>query len=121
MSEDQACKGNADWQRNWQRVASTHTLEDLLIVDQPPEVAPPICWKTLATGLGCLAGGLMFILVLPAWLLATIVPFQVPAPPWLSFFILDKYYGALLAMTVPTALAAVTLHWVASKLFKHNY
>lgn len=121
-SYGQACANDAtEWQQKWQRVASTHTLVDLLTVDQPADFSAPICWKTVAFGAAlCMLGG-TFLFGIPMWLLSSVVFGHTHVPEWAILFVKDQYFGPLLTMTVPVACAAICLHWLASKLFKHNY
>lgn len=111
----------ADWQRNWHRVASTHTIQDLLTVDHAPDRAAPMCFKSVLLGFGCVAAGAVLMVVLPVCLLNDHFNLGVMVPMCAALCLREVCYGPLLLMTLPTALTAITLHWLLSKLFKHNY
>ncbi|KAL4458776.1 hypothetical protein ABPG75_013641 [Micractinium tetrahymenae] len=109
----------ATLERNWRRVASTHTLQDLLNVNDPSKQRHGPDIKLLALGLllvvagvASLAAGVFVILVAP------LLP---PSPyAWLAAVQADRYYHLLLPLTVPVTIAAIALNWFSMKLFKHN-
>lgn len=110
-----------DWQKKWHRVASTHTIQDLLTVDHAPETAAPLCFQAVLVEIGCILAGILMVMVLPVCLLEDQFNLEMKFPFCSALCLQDRCYGPLMLMTIPTAAAAVTLHWLLSKLFKHNY
>jgi phosphatidylinositol glycan anchor class Y biosynthesis protein len=118
---DNTTDSSAVWQRNWRRVASTHSLQDLLEADAPADPAAPMSMELLAVGVACVLLGLLFLVAMPFWLVGSKLLPSAGSVGVLEWLRNDEYYGPLVVLTVPVMLAAVFLHWLALKLFKHNY
>ncbi|EFN53244.1 hypothetical protein CHLNCDRAFT_137154 [Chlorella variabilis] len=118
-SEDGSTNKLATLERNWRRVASTHTLQDLMDADDPAKQRQGADLKLLALGvLLILIGAVSLALGVFAIVVAPLLPPL--AHPWLASVQRDRYYQLLLPLTVPVTIAAITLNWFSMKLFKHN-
>ncbi|KAI7836653.1 hypothetical protein COHA_009537 [Chlorella ohadii] len=106
-------------ERNWRRVASTHTLQDLLDADKPRQEPRQPNFKLLALGVLLILGGVATLaLGVFAFVVAPLLPPL--SHPWLAAVQEDRYYRLLVPLTVPVTIAAITLNWFSMKLFKHN-
>lgn len=109
----------ATLERNWRRVASTHTLQDLL---NATDLSKQQCGPSIKL----LALGLLLVVAGAATLVAgvfsvVVAPLLPPSQhPWLAAVQADRYYHLLLPLTVPVTIAAIALNWFSMKLFKHN-
>lgn len=106
-------------ERNWRRVASTHTLQDLLEADNPAAKNEGPSLKLFALGMLIILTG---VASLAACAFAMLVaPWLPPSPhPLVAAIQGDRYYQLLIPLTVPVTIIAISLNWFSMKLFKHN-
>lgn len=104
---------------NWRRVASTHTLQDLLEAEHPPGGGRPPSWRLLVYGVALIAAGAGSMLLCVAAIL--VLPMLPPVSNTYARAVqVDRYYQLLVPLTVPVTILAVFINWMSMKLFKHN-
>ena len=107
----------ASARQGWQRVASTHSLEELLLPGAEP--AQP-CSRPIATGCLLLSAGALTAAgaaCLLHWLVTGVTPSDMVAWGYMSPMV---FHGLLLPCWVPLGLALVTWNWLSLKLFKFS-
>ena len=109
---------NRGFEASWRKVASTHSLQDLLEDDSC--MSQPRHGSLFWHGLALTAAGAAFGLVMLTWLLASAMGIPALESWGLRWMQVDRYYCLLIPLTVPATVVAVFINWVSLKLFKHN-
>eukprot|EP01023_Acetabularia_acetabulum_P061452 TRINITY_DN7425_c0_g1_i5.p1 TRINITY_DN7425_c0_g1~~TRINITY_DN7425_c0_g1_i5.p1 ORF type:complete len:125 (+),score=15.91 TRINITY_DN7425_c0_g1_i5:95-469(+) len=104
-------------QRHWRRVASTHSLQDLLDENES---------ESVEFDLRSLLSIVLLMLFLLIWCIYEISALMVlkllprARHPVILTIQEDEYYCLLIPLLIPVTITAVILNWFSLKIFKHN-
>ena len=106
------------FEASWRKVASTHSLQDLMEDDSG--IDHDAGKSTFWFGVGLVAAGIIFGAVMLTWLAAPLFDGDELESWGLAWMQEYRFHCLLIPVTVPITLVAVFLNWLSLKLFKHN-